>query len=249
MESPWRTLGPVDAVFKRNHLRMLLGAVLLAGAVLYPILINTIFKPSGPKPLTETSLINEQAKYEIQLCTEEFASSSDGYKTNHYYLASDGLSWRIVMLSEATAKRCEPIIDYSYGDTDIAPLPLVVEGLSAAIPEQLQEYALEVVQMLIDENADPTTLQDEIGSLMLVEGAQHSFPLANILILIGLGGVGVLLILSGRYNKKTARQQLEEADEKGLYERLADDFEQAAYYPSFKLIVHHGVLLLSLIHI
>ena len=133
MESPWRTLGPVDAVFKRNHLRMLLGAVLLAGAVLYPILINTIFKPSGPKPLTETSLINEQAKYEIQLCTEEFASSSDGYKTNHYYLASDGLSWRIVMLSEATAKRCEPIIDYSYGDTDIAPLPLVVEGLSAAI--------------------------------------------------------------------------------------------------------------------
>ena len=28
-----------------------------------------------------------------------------------------------------------------------------------------------------------------------------------------------------------------------LYERLADDFEQAAYYPSFKLIVHHGVLL------
>ena len=147
------------------------------------------------------------------------------------------------MLSEATAKRCEPIIDYSYGDTDIAPLPLVVEGLSAAIPEQLQEYALEVVQMLIDENADPTTLQDEIGSLMLVEGAQHSFPLANILILIGLGGVGVLLILSGRYNKKTARQQLEEADEKGLYERLADDFEQAAYYPSFKLIVHHGVLL------
>ena len=147
------------------------------------------------------------------------------------------------MLSEATAKRCEPIIDYSYGDTDIAPLPLVVEGLSAAIPEQLQEYALEVVQMLIDENADPTTLQDEIGSLMLVEGAQHSFPLANVLILIGLGVAGVLLILSGRYNKKTARQQLEEADEKGLYERLADDFEQAAYYPSFKLIVHHGVLL------
>ena len=241
MESPWRTLGPVDAVFKRNHLRMLLGAALLAGAVLFPILINTIFKPSGPKPLTETSLINEQ--YEIQLCTEEFASSSDGYKTNHYYLASDGLSWRIVMLSEATAKRCEPIIDYSYGDTDIAPLPLVVEGLSAAIPEQLQEYALEVVQMLIDENADPTTLQDEIGSLMLVEGAQHSFPLANVLILIGLGVAGVLLILSGRYNKKTARQQLEDADEKGLYERLADDFEQAAYYPSFKLIVHHGVLL------
>ena len=176
MESPWRTLGPVDAVFKRNHLRMLLGAVLLAGAVLYPILINTIFKPSGPKPLTETSLINEQAKYEIQLCTEEFASSSDGYKTNHYYLASDGLSWRIVMLSEATAKRCEPIIDYSYGDTDIAPLPLVVEGLSAAIPEQLQEYALEVVQMLIDENADPTTLQNEIGSLMLVEGALDILP-------------------------------------------------------------------------
>ena len=243
MESPWRTLGPVDAVFKRNHLRMLLGAALLAGAVLFPILINTIFKPSGPKPLTETSLINEQAKYEIQLCTEEFASSSDGYKTNHYYLASDGLSWRIVMLSEATAKRCEPIIDYSYGDTDIAPLPLVVEGLSAAIPEQLQEYALEVVQMLIDENADPTTLQDEIGSLMLVEGAQHSFPLANVLILIGLGVAGVLLILSGRYNKKTARQQLEDADEKGLYERLADDLEQAAYYPSFKLIVHHGVLL------
>ncbi len=243
MESPWRTLGPVDAVFKRNHLRMLLGTVLLAGAVLFPILINTIFKPSGPKPLTETSLINEQAKYEIQLCTEEFASSSDGYKTNHYYLASDGLSWRIVMLSEATAKRCEPIIDYSYGDTDIAPLPLVVEGLSAAIPEQLQAYALEVVQMLIDENADPTTLQDEIGSLMLVEGAQHSFPLANVLILIGLGGAGVLLILSGRYNKKTACQQLEEADEKGLYERLADDFELAAYYPSFKLIVHHGVLL------
>lgn len=214
MESPWRTLGPVDAVFKRNHLRMLLGAVLLAGAVLYPILINTIFKPSGPKPLTETSLINEQAKYEIQLCTEEFASSSDGYKTNHYYLASDGLSWRIVMLSEATAKRCEPIIDYSYGDTDIAPLPLVVEGLSAAIPEQLQEYALEVVQMLIDENADPTTLQNEIGSLMLVEGAQHSFPLANVLILIGLGGAGVLLILSGRYNKKTARQQLEKRTKK-----------------------------------
>ena len=78
---------------------------------------------------------------------------------------------------------------------------------------------------------------------MLVEGAQHSFPLANVLILIGLGVAGVLLILSGRYNKKTARQQLEDADEKGLYERLADDFEQAAYYPSFKLIVHHGVLL------
>ncbi|MFR0978050.1 MAG: hypothetical protein ACLSFJ_00935 [Holdemania filiformis] len=36
MESPWRTLGPVDAVFKRNHLRMLLGAVLLAGALSDP---------------------------------------------------------------------------------------------------------------------------------------------------------------------------------------------------------------------
>lgn len=76
MESPWRTLGPVDAVFKRNHLRMLLGAALLAGAVLFPILINTIFKPSGPKPLTETSLINEQAKYEIQLCTESLPAAA-----------------------------------------------------------------------------------------------------------------------------------------------------------------------------
>ncbi len=176
MESPWRTLGPVDAVFKRNHLRMLLGVVLLAGTVLFPLFINVIFKPTGPKPLTETSLINEQVKYEIQLCTEEFASSSNGYKTHHYYLASDGLSWRIVMLSEATAKRCKTIIDYSYGDTDIAPLPLVVEGLSAAIPEQLQEYALEVVQMLIDGNADLTTLQNEIGSLMLVEGGSVPFP-------------------------------------------------------------------------
>ena len=243
MESPWRTLGPIDAVFKRNRWRMILGIILLAGSLSSPWLLNRMFKPAAPMPLTEVRLLNERAKYEIQLCTEEFASGSDGYKTNHYYLASDGLSWRIVMLSEETAKRCQPITDYSYGETQIAPLPIVVEGLSAAIPEQLQEYALEVVQLLIDENVDMTSLPQEIGAMMLVEGARHAFPLANVMVLVGIGIAGLILILSARANIKNARMQLIDAEEGGLYGQLAEDFTKAAYYPSFKLIVHHGILL------
>ena len=72
--------------------------------------------------------------------------------------------------------------------------PVVVEGLSAAIPEQLQEYALEVVQLLIDENVDMTSLPQEIGAMMLVEGARHAFPLANVMVLVGIGIAGLIFL-------------------------------------------------------
>lgn len=241
MES-WRALGPVDAALKKMRFRQIGGILLtLAGAAALVLTFLSGSHRAEPVPLDRVTGGGQPARFDISLLTEAFAS--DTADRQQYYLASDGTAIRIVMLRAETVNKCQAVLDYSYGITDEQPQPVSVSGVSAGIPDQLRDYAVETYQELFNPGTSAASAAALLGDYLLEEGQNRRFPIENVGLALVLGLAGIILFFNARTDRREALFHLRDAEERGWIQPLIDDFEQAAVFSRLGLISDGDILL------
>lgn len=162
---------------------------------------------------------------EIIGLTDEFAA--DFKETYHYYFAFDA-DWYpfIIKMKGDIGEEFQPYMDFVYEDGAEMPEPLTVRGVAVPIEEDIQEFAVECLNLLYDEEfVTKENFEDYMG-VSLLDTTQKPVGRAEFSTGMGFGIAGVIftalgILLLAANIKKRSRLTAEEQKAKDNMRRMA----------------------------
>ena len=191
---------------------------------------------------------NVYVKMDAQLLTECFATYGDGSSTDkRYYFASDGTYTYILNLTVSQFDEMKTIYEFTYdsGEDATIPEPIEVTGVTAFIPTDIREIAIEAYnEMMEEELLTEENFDEYIGPMCIQVGTT---PRDNyvwqfvIAFTAGVMGI-VLLIIYLNYHfttKKTLKKYASQMDE--IYQEI--EAEETNTYNKGKLYIAKNYLI------
>ena len=245
----------IQKKLKRNN-GILIGAIILfllmIGMIIWIYMIQNakLEDPHSMHDVIASGVERENvyAKMDAQLLTECFATYGDGSSTDkRYYFASDGTYTYILNLTVSQFNEMKTIYEFTYDASEdaIVPDPIEVTGVTAFIPTDIREIAIDAYnEMMEEELLTEENFDEYIGSMCIQVGTT---PRDNyvwqfvIAFTAGVMGIALLFIYLNYHftTKKTLKKYANQMDE--IYQEV--EAEETNIYNKEKLYITKNYLL------